>query len=131
RTSDQPHGVADPGVLESPPRDALGPYEPLPGHRPSGGDGLVLLTAPLLIGGGTMLARSARLLTADALGTIDLAPKDAAAGEIADGAMVSVASRYGRVRARAHIDHRMPAGTRFLADNSPCVSTARLPPRPP
>ncbi|HZP96066.1 MAG TPA: NADH-quinone oxidoreductase subunit NuoG [Candidatus Limnocylindria bacterium] len=126
RTSDQPHGVADPGVLEPPARDALGPYEPLPGRRPEPGDGIVLLTAPLLIGGGTMLARSERLLSADAHGTIALAPRDAEARGIAEGALVTVASRYGRVSAYARIDPRMPAGRAFLAENAPGVPTSRL-----
>lgn len=126
RTADQPHGVADPGVLELPARDALGPYEPLAGHRPSPGEGIVLLTAPLLIGSGTMLARSDRLVTADARGTIDLSPRDAETRGIADGAPVTVSSRYGKVRAYARLDPRMPAGRAFIAENAPGVPTNLL-----
>jgi anaerobic selenocysteine-containing dehydrogenase len=126
RTSDQPHGIAEPGILEPPLRDALGPYEPLPGRRPEPGDGIVLLTAPLLIGSGTMLARSVRLVSADERGTIDLSPRDAQERGIVDGAAVTVASRHGRVRAYARVDPRMPAGRAFLAENAPGVPTSRL-----
>ena len=126
RTSDQPHGVAEPGVLEPPLRDALGPYEPLAGHAPHPGEGIVLLTAPLLIGSGTMLARSQRLVAADAHGTIDLSPRDAERRGIADGARVTVSSRYGRVHAYARIDPRMPAGRAFMAENAPGVHTNLL-----
>jgi len=126
RTSDQPHGIADPGVLESPAREALGPYDEMPGRGPSEGEGIVLLTAPLLIGSGTMLARSERLVTADARGTIDLAPRDAERRGITEGMPVTVASRYGRVTAYARIDDRMPSGRAFLAENAPGVPTSRL-----
>lgn len=125
RSSDQPHGVAEPGVLDPPVREAR-EYEPLPGRGPEDGEGLVLLTAPLLIGDGTMLARSERLISADAHGTIDLSPRDAAARGIADGVPVTVASRHGRVRAYARIDERMPRGRAFLAENAPGVPTSRL-----
>ena len=126
RTSDQPHGIADPGVLEPPAREALGPYDEMPGRGPSEGEGIVLLTAPLLIGSGTMLARSERLVTADARGTIDLAPRDAERRGITEGMPVTVASRYGRVTAYARIDDRMPSGRAFLAENAPGVPTSRL-----
>lgn len=73
-----------------------------------------------------MLARSERLVTADAQGTIDLSPRDADRRGIADGAPVTVTSRYGKVRAHARIDPRMPAGRAFIAENAPGVHTNLL-----
>ncbi len=129
RTADQPHGVAEPGVVRRPERPVRGPYEllaaPSP-ESPQSGDGLVLMTAPLLIGAGTMLARSALLLAAGAVGAIDLNPEDAAAQGIADGDAVEIRSRHGRVRAAARCVAAMPRGRAFLAENAAGVRTSLL-----
>jgi anaerobic selenocysteine-containing dehydrogenase len=73
-----------------------------------------------------MLARSARLVDAEALGAIELAPADAAARGIAAGDRVEVRSPYGAVEARAAIVPAMPAGRAFLAENAPGIATTRL-----
>ena len=126
RTADQPHGVAVPGVLEAPTR----PSQLTPASRPADasadgarGSGLVLMTAPLLLGSGTMLARSDRLVDDRRLGTIELGAADASARSVAEGDTVEVTSPYGSVAARATIVPAMPAGRAFLADNAPGVRT--------
>jgi anaerobic selenocysteine-containing dehydrogenase len=93
---------------------------------PAGGAGLVLLTAPLLLGSGTMLARSGRLIDPAARGAIELAPGDAASRGIANGDAVIVQSRHGKVTAQARIVAAMPAGRAFLAENAPGVRTNLL-----
>ncbi|MBM4420825.1 MAG: NADH-quinone oxidoreductase subunit NuoG [Chloroflexi bacterium] len=123
RTADQPHGVAEPGELVPHHRPDRGPYEDVPAIPLPAGDGLVLMTAPLLIGDGAMLARSDRLLDAMPPGAIDLNPEDAAARGIADGDQVVVRSRYGRVRAGARIVAAMPRGRAFLPENARGVRT--------
>jgi len=84
------------------------------------------MTAPLLLGSGTMLAHSARLVDGARLGTIDIAPADAAARGIGDGDAVTVQSRHGKVTARARVVPEMPAGRAFLAENAPGVRTNLL-----
>lgn len=127
RTADQPHGVADAGVLTAPSRDRREAYPMIPPTGPHpGGSGLVLMTAPLLLGSGTMLAHSGRLLDAASRGSIDLATSDAAARGITDGATVTVQSRHGKVTAQARIIPAMPAGRAFLAENAPGVRTNLL-----
>lgn len=127
RTADQPHGVADPGVRTVPARDRRTAYPalpPAPAREP--GDGLILLTAPLLLGSGTMLARSERLLDSAARGSIELSPTDARSRGIANGDPVTVQSRHGKVTAEARIVAAMPAGRVFLAENAPGVRTNLL-----
>ena len=128
RTSDQPHGTADPGVLEPPRRARRGPYPPVrPGAPIARDGGLVLMTAPLLIGDGAMLAGSTRLLgDGGARGAIEISPTDAKVRGIADGDAVSVRSRHGAVTAHARIRSAMPAGRAFLAENAPGVRTSVL-----
>ena len=128
RTADQPHGVAAPGVLESPARPAVitRARQTVVTRPPNGPAGLVLMTAPVLLGSGTMLARSARLVDEAVSGAIELSPADAAARAISDGDEVDVQSAYGRVRARAAIVPAMPAGRAFLAENAPGVRTTTL-----
>lgn len=129
RTADQPHGVADAGVRTAPARDRTAVYGELPAvAHPgrTGGEGLVLLTAPLLLGSGTMLAHSDRLTQAASRGTIDLATADAAARGINDGDTVTVRSRHGKVTAQARILGAMPAGRAFIAENAPGIRTNLL-----
>ncbi len=127
RTVDQPHGVAEPGVRTAPRRDRRVPYPDVP-PTPArgGGDGLVLMTAPLLLGSGTMLAQSDRLLGDRVRGAIELSPADAAARGIVDGDPVVVQSRHGRVSAQVRVVAAMPAGRAFLAENAPGVRTNLL-----
>lgn len=129
RTADQPHGIADAGVRTAPERERRTPYPTLPAQRREASDdqgGLVLMTAPLLLGSGTMLAHSERLLDTAARGAIDLAPTDAAARGIADGDAVVIHGRRGTVQARARLVPAMPAGRAFLAENAPGVRTNLL-----
>jgi anaerobic selenocysteine-containing dehydrogenase len=125
RTADQPHGVAVPGELEPPSRPSelrRGASQPDAVPLPSRGDGLILMTAPLLLGSGTMLARS-QLIDAESLGAIELNPGDAAARSIAAGDVVEVRTAYGTVAARSLLVAAMPAGRAFLAENAPGVRT--------
>jgi len=127
RTADQPHGIADEGVVTAPVRDRRESYPAVPrADLVASGAGLVLMTAPLLLGSGTMLAHSDRLLDAASRGAIDLATADAAARGITDGATVIVQSRHGKVTAQARIVPAMPAGRAFLAENAPGVRTNLL-----
>ena len=128
RTTDQPHGIAESGVLRRPERPRRGAYGEAPaGIAPSPqAAGLVLMTAPLLIGDGTMLARSVRLLRGEGRGTIELSPADAQARGIVAGDAVEVRSRHGRVQAVAQVRSDMPAGRVFLAENAPGVHTNLL-----
>ena len=129
RTADQPHGIAEPGVRTAPRRDRREPYPDAPPARAQAqgdGNGLILMTAPLLLGSGTMLAHSARLLDAAARGAIELSPIDATARGIADGDRVVVHSRHGKVTAQARVVPAMPAGRAFLAENAPGVRTNLL-----
>ena len=126
RTADQPHGVAVAGVLEAPTRPSRVSPARQPAHPPADGEprsGLVLMTAPLLLGSGTMLARSERLVDDQRLGTIELSAADALARSVVEGDTVEVTSPYGSVAARATIVAAMPAGRAFLAENAPGVRT--------
>lgn len=129
RTADQPHGVAASGVLEAPSRPPhISRPRPLaaPATDPNPAAGIVLMTAPVLLGSGTMLARSERLVADEARGAIELSAEDADARSIAEGDLVQVTSPYGRVSARAAIVPAMPAGRAFLAENAPGVRTTTL-----
>ncbi len=64
---------------------------------------------------GTMTRRSEPLDWREPGGAVEIHPDDAAAIDLRDGAPVVVASRRGRVRARAQISERVPPGTVFLA----------------
>jgi anaerobic selenocysteine-containing dehydrogenase len=126
RTADQPHGVAVPGVREAPTRPASVTRSVRPAPSPAVEDktaGLVLMTAPLLLGSGTMLAHSDRLVDDRTLGAIELSTADASARSIAEGDTVEVTSAYGSVAARATVVAAMPAGRAFLAENAPGVRT--------
>ena len=130
RTADQPHGVADPGIVRRPTRPTRGPYgtpvvDRRAEHGPDG-TGLVLMTAPLLLGSGTMLAHSERLVDETVRGAIELNPVDALARGVADGDLVEIRSRNGAVKARARHTSAMPAGRAFLAENAPGVRTNLL-----
>jgi len=114
-------------VRTAPRRDRRVPYpDAPPTPARSGGDGLVLMTAPLLLGSGTMLAHSDRLLGDRVRGAIELSPADAAARGIVDGDTVVVQSRHGRVSAQVRVVSAMPAGRAFLAENAPGVRTNLL-----
>jgi NADH-quinone oxidoreductase subunit G len=125
RTADQPHGVAVPGVLEVPTRPSrvTASAQLPPRTGPERPDGLVLMTAPLLLGSGTMLAHSERLVDGQTFGAIELSTADAVERSIAEGDTVEVTSAYGSVAARATLVAAMPAGRVFLADNAPGVRT--------
>ena len=118
--------MADPGVVTPPFRPARGAYGPVPAVSRAEPSGIVLMTAPLLLGGGTMLARSTRLVDERSLGAIDLSPADADARGIKEGDGVEVRSRNGAVQARAHVEPAMPRGRAFLAENAPGVRTTLL-----
>ena len=128
RTSDQPHGVAVPGVVTRPARPSAshGPYAWLAPGGPEAGEGILLMTAPLLIGDGTMLAHSTTLVAGAAAGVIELNPEDAAARGVADGDAVEIRSRHGKVHASARHVAAMPRGRAFLAENAVGVRTNLL-----
>ena len=128
RTADQPHGVAVPGVLASPARPAKVTRRPARTGRAAAtdGSGLILMSAPLLLGSGTMLARSDRLVDGQTLGAIELSTVDAAERSITEGDLVEVTSAHGSVAARATLVAAMPAGRAFLAENAPGVRTNTL-----
>jgi len=74
---------------------------------------------------GTMTRRTPSLGLApnDAL---EIHPDDARSSEIGDGDAVWVESRWGRIRARAHISDRIAPGTLFLSFHHPETHTNAL-----
>jgi predicted molibdopterin-dependent oxidoreductase YjgC len=88
-----------------------------PAEMPDDEYPLILTTGRVLYHyhSGTMTRRSEPLDWREPGGSVEIHPDDAAAIDLADGAPVVVASRRGRVEARAQLSERVPPGTVFLA----------------
>jgi predicted molibdopterin-dependent oxidoreductase YjgC len=88
-----------------------------PAEMPDDEYPLILTTGRVLYHyhSGTMTRRSEPLEWREPGGSVEIHPDDAAAIDLADGAPVVVASRRGRVEARAQLSERVPPGTVFLA----------------
>jgi formate dehydrogenase alpha subunit len=87
-----------------------------PAEEPDAVYPLILSTGRILFHwhGGTMSRRSPGLDAIAPESLVEIHPADAAALDIADGDLVTVASRRGEVVARAEITKRSPRGTIFM-----------------